>query len=146
MSHHGNETFGRILADATDGLDKQAKAMGFSGIGADQVDRGMRDFPAERQPGGGPAMMLHGLFIRRSWLTIQYPGLFKNLNIPRSRAGDGHRAVITINTAEDSKDAERLVPLACERAITWLSANGRKYLTYPIAGGQLNNFSDRLRW
>jgi len=50
-------------------------------------------------------------------------------------------AIMTINKPEDYQDAEKLVPLAFQNAVKFLSQNGRKgrYLTYRIANGAVNN-------
>jgi hypothetical protein len=50
--------------------------------------------------------------------------------------------IMTINKPADYKDAEKLVPLAFERAVAWLEHHGRqnRYLTYRVTDGQLNSF------
>jgi hypothetical protein len=73
--------------------------------------------------------------------TVQYPVLFKPSMFFESEQVMV-TAIMTINKPEDFKDAEKLVPLAFERAVNWLERNGRQapYLTYRIKDGQLNNF------
>jgi hypothetical protein len=73
--------------------------------------------------------------------TIQYPVLFKPSMFFQAE-NVMVTAIMTISKPEDYKDAERLVPLAFERAVDWLARNGRQepYLTYRIKDGQLNSF------
>lgn len=73
--------------------------------------------------------------------TIQYPVLFKPSMFFQAEQVMV-TAIMTINQAEDYKAAEKLVPLAFERAVAWLERNGRQapYLTYRIKDGQLNSF------
>jgi hypothetical protein len=73
--------------------------------------------------------------------VIQYPVMFKP-----SMFFQAEQVMVTvlmpINKPEDYKDAEKLVPLAFERAVAWLERNGRqdRYLTYRVVNGQLNSF------
>jgi hypothetical protein len=72
--------------------------------------------------------------------AIQYPVLFKpSLCLEAEQVMV--TAIMTINKPEDYKDAEKLVPLAFQKAVQFLSQNGKKgrYLTYRIADGQVNN-------